>query len=310
MANLPTIKQLRYFVALEHCGHFGKAAEICYISQPAFSVAIRELETILNLQLIDRTNKSVTITSIGQEIATQARLVIRDTEGLVEIAEGNQAPLCGQLRLGIIPTIAPFLLPVFLPRLRRVYPLLKLFLQEDQTKRVYAQLMEGTLDIILIALPYALRNTENMKLFKDPFNLAYHKDTKLFDPDTEGVDQLPDESILLMEDGHCLRDHALTACKIRNVNKISRITANSLLTLVQMVDADLGVTYLPEMAINSTILKHTRIMTKPIKAGGNRDIGLVWRKGSVRNSEFKLLGDFIKKNWQTSKRSINNRQSN
>ena len=295
MQHLPTIKQLRYFVALTQYLHFGRAAEACFVSQPAFSVAIRELETLLNLHLVDRTNKSVTITSIGKDIAAQARLVLRDLEGLVDLAESSQFPLRGKLNMGIIPTLAPFLLPRLLPRLRRAYPELKLYLHEDQTQRIYDKLIDGDLDIILIALPYPLHNVESMRLFGDPFHLAYRQDTKLFDPDSPSIDQLPEESILLLEDGHCLREHAVTACKLRNINKISKVNANSLLTLVEMVDADLGVTYLPEMAADSFLLKHTKVKTWPIKTGG-RDIGLVWRRGSVRSEEFRELGTFIRDN--------------
>jgi LysR family transcriptional regulator, hydrogen peroxide-inducible genes activator len=293
--NLPTIKQLRYFVALDKYRHFGKAARACFVSQPAFSVAIQELESTLNVQLVDRTNKNVTITHSGKEVAEQARLVIRDLEGLVELAKENQLPLSGQLNLGVIPTIAPFLLPGLLPKLRKSYPKLELYLTEDQTDRVYASLMNGDLDVILIALPYELKSVETMTLFRDHFYLACRKDTKLIDPDNYSIEQLPQESVLLLEDGHCMRDHALSACKIRNQDKISHVAASSLLTLLQMVDADLGVTFIPEMALGSSMLKNTQVKTWSIKPPSYREIGLVWRKGSMRTSEFKLLGEFIKK---------------
>ena len=293
MSSLPTIKQLRYFVALEKFSHFGHAARACFVSQPAFSVAIKELEAVLGQQLVDRTNKQVIITSIGKDIAAQARLVLSDLEGLVELASASQAPLCGELKLGIIPTIAPFLLPGLLPGLRRAYPSLKPVLYEDQTPRVYAALMSGDLDLILVALPYDLGNTEQLALFSDPFCLAYNRDTKLIRPGSDDIEQLPEQSILLMQDGHCMRDHALTACRLRNHNKISRVTANSLLTLVEMVDSDLGITYLPQMAVDAGLLKHTRVVTRPLKKSSSRQIGLVWRKGSVREAEFRLLGEFI-----------------
>lgn len=293
--NLPTIKQLRYFIALDKYRHFGKAARACFVSQPAFSVAIQELESALNVQLVDRTNKNVTITHTGKEVAEQARLVIRDIEGLVELAKENQLPLSGQLNLGVIPTIAPFLLPGLLPKLRKSYPKLELYLTEDQTDRVYASLMNGDLDVILIALPYELKSVETMTLFRDHFYLACRKDTKLIDPDNYSIEQLPQESVLLLEDGHCMRDHALSACKIRNQDKISHVAASSLLTLLQMVDADLGVTFIPEMALGSSMLKNTQVKTWSIKPPSYREIGLVWRKGSMRTSEFKLLGEFIKK---------------
>ena len=294
MALLPTTKQMRYFVALDKHRHFGKAARACHVSQPAFSVAIRELESLLNVQLVDRTNKSVTITRLGKDVAVQARLVLRDMEGLVDIARENQRPLCGRLALGVIPTIAPFLLPKLLPKLRKFYPELELYLTEDQTGRIYEKLIEGELDLILIALPYDLKNTESMHLFNDRFYLACRKNTQFIDPEQYSIDDLPEDSILLLEDGHCLREHALSACKIRNQDKISHITASSLLTLVQMVDADLGITFIPEMALSSSILKNTQVKTWPVKPESYREIGLVWRKGSTRTREFRLLGEFIK----------------
>lgn len=299
MNHLPTIKQLRYFVALEKIGHFGKASEACFVSQPAFSVAIRELENTLNVQLVDRTNKSVTITSLGREIARQAREVLRDMEDLVDIAQGNQAPLTGKLNMGVIPTIAPFLLPSILPAIRSSFPELKLYLKEDLTDRVYEKLMDGELDLILIALPYELRNVSEMPLFDDHFHLAYHNNSALVDPaGYRSVSQLPSDSILLLEDGHCLRDHALTACRIKNADKVSSIAATSLLTLVQMVDADLGVTYLPEMAINSPLLTNTDVNTVPLDRKSSRQIGLVWRKASTRATEFQILGEFIKSHYK------------
>ena len=293
--NLPTVKQLRYFIALEKHSHFGKAAETCFVSQSAFSVAIRELESTLGVQLVDRTNKRVTITAVGQEIVVQARLVLRDIEALMELAQVNNEPLCGKLKLGVIPTISPFLLPKILPQLRLHFPDLQLFLQEDTTLRVYEKLMSGELDLILIALPYQLRHVENMTLFKDAFLLTYKKGSQFIESQKVTADHLPSESILLLEDGHCLRDHALSACKIRNLNKVSQFSASSLLTLIEMVEADLGITYLPEMAKDSPMLKNTNIRTQTMPKNSHREIGLIWRKGSARKDEFKMLGEFIRK---------------
>ena len=276
--------------------HFGKAAEACFVSQSAFSVAIRELESTLGVQLFDRTNKRVTITAMGQEIIVQARLVVRDLEALVDMTRVSNEPFSGKLRLGIIPTISPFLLPKILPQLRSHFPQLQLFLQEDTTQRVYEKLMSGALDLILIAFPYELRNVEKMTLFKDPFLLAYKKGSKFIEAQKVTADHLESESILLLEDGHCLRQHALSACKIRNLNKVSHFAASSLLTLIEMVEADLGVTYLPEMAKGSPMLKNTNIQTQAMPKSSHREIGLIWRKGTARSKEFKMLGEFIKKN--------------
>lgn len=291
--NLPTIKQLRYFVALEKHQHFGNSAKACFVSQSAFSVAIKELELQLGAQLVDRTNKSVTITRTGREIASHARHCLRDIEYLAEVAHSNQKPLTGRLNLGIIPTIAPFILPDLLPDLRKQFPALKLYLREDTTRSLHDLLIEGELDLLLIALPYKLSNVEVMPLFKDRFSLACHKNSKLIDPKNYSLAKLPKESVLLLEDGHCLRDHALSACKIRNQDTVSRFAASSLLTLVSMIDSDIGITYLTEMAKDSTLLNDTNIKTYPLDEKSYREIGLAWRKGSAREEEFNILGKTI-----------------
>lgn len=292
--NLPTLKQLRYFVALSEHQHFGRAAAACFVSQSAFSVAIRDLESLLSARLVDRTNKNVTITAHGQEVAGKARRCLREVEELVEMAGEEGEPLSGKLRLGVIPTIAPFLLPRLLPPLRKQYPQLQLYLHEDLTQRLYEKLMAGELDVLLIALPYDLAQTEQLPLFKDPFRLAARKGTQLLDPENYQPSKLAAESVLLLEDGHCLRDHAISACKLRKPEQLSRFSASSPLTLVEMVDADLGITFLPEMAVGSPLLKSTRIKTWPLRDRSYREIGLVWRRGTARSDAFKLLGEFIR----------------
>ena len=291
----PTLKQLQYFLALTETGHFGRAADRCFVSQSAFSNAIRELEKSLGTQLVDRTNRNVTITATGQEIAVQARLVIRDVNSLVEIARGLDEPLTGELRLGVIPTIAPFLLPGALPKLRREYPKLELMLAEDQTDRIYHRLKEGDLDVLLLALPWQMRGVEEMSLFKDKFCLACRDGTTRVEPENYRYNRLDSDSILLLEDGHCLREHTLAACKLRDTQKVRRFGASSLLTLIEMVDADLGISFLPEMARGSTLLRNTRVKLWSMGERSYRTIGLVWRKGSRRADEFRLLGRFLRR---------------
>ncbi len=293
--KLPTIKQLYYFVALEKNQHFGKAAKECFVSQSAFSVAIKELELQLGVQLVDRTNKNVTITLTGREVATQARLCLREMEYLTEIAQSNKKPLTGKLNLGVIPTIAPFLLPKLMPSLRKAYPDLQLYLREATTLSVHRHLMDGELDLILIALPYKLSNVEIMPLFKDHFALACHKETTILNPKKYDINTLPAESILLLEDGHCLRNHALSACHIKSQDTVSRFAASSLLTLIGMVDSDIGITYLTEMSQDSTLLHNTNVVTYPLEDFSYREIGLAWRKGSSRTEEFTLLGKLIQR---------------
>jgi LysR family hydrogen peroxide-inducible transcriptional activator len=185
-----------------------------------------------------------------------------------------------------------------LPALRKRFQQLRLYLTEDTTLRVYEKLMNGELDLIIIALPYALRNVEVLSLFKDHFLLACREDTHHTHPRSYIFDELNPESILLLEDGHCLRDHALSACHLQDMDKVSRFTASSLLTLVQMVDADLGISYLTEMVKKSTLLTGTTVKLWPLPEANYREIGLAWRRGSAREAEFEQLGKFIQTTWE------------
>ena len=295
MASLPTIKQLRYLVELEKKQHFGHAAEACFVSQSAFSVAIRELESNLNVKLVDRTNRSVTFTAIGRQIAAQARLCLFDLEGLVDIANEQRDPLSGDLRLGAIPTIAPFMLPKILPGIRKSFPKLDLYLREEQTQSLYEELTNGSLDVILIALPYDLKNVQTMPLFEDRFLLATHKKSRLLDnPEDFRVNRLKPGEILLLEEGHCLRDHVLSAMKLKNQDRLNRFSATSLHTLVQMVDSDLGISFIPQMAKGSSLLKNTHVMLHEMNKTYVREIALVWRASSARGDEFRQLGELMK----------------
>ena len=293
--HLPSTKQLRYFVALAEHKHFGRAAASCFVSQPAFSVAIRELETLLGADLVDRTHRRVTITAAGKEVAVLARLCLQDLTTLVETARGHRGNLRGALQLGIIPTIAPFLLPRVLPKLRRDYPELTLYLHEDVTQTLYERLVDGEIDLMLLALPYALSGVATMKLFDDHFRLAARQGTQLIDAEHYRFNRLPDASVLLLREGHCLREHAVEACRIRDTKKMNSFAASSLLTLVEMVDADLGVTFLPEMAVGSALLGRTRVRTYPLGPHNYRTIGLAWRRGSAREAEFRMLGEFLRR---------------
>lgn len=291
MMNPPTTRQLSYFVALAEHRHFGKAATACFVSQSAFSIAIRQFEKLLGVRLVDRTNRRVVITALGQEIATQARLCLRDLDSLMALARVGQAPLVGPLRLGVIPTIAPFLLPRALPGLRKALPGLRLFLHEATTRVLHDKLMTGELDVLLLALPYDLDNVEILPLFRDSFRLACRRGTQLLDPVNYRYNRLDREAVLLLDDGHCLRDHAIAACSLKGSEKISPFAASSLLTLIEMVDADLGVTFLPEMAAGSALLKGTRVETHALPERSFREIGLAWRQGSHRGAEFRMLGE-------------------
>ena len=291
--RIPSTRQLRYFAALAEHRHFGKAAAACFVSQSAFSIAIRELETLLGVRLVDRTNRRVTITALGQEVATQTRLCLRDIESLVALAQTENSPLAGPLRLGVIPTIAPFLLPKVLPRLRKVLPKLRLFLHEGTTAEIHGKLLKGELDLLLLALPFELENVEVQPLFRDAFRLACRRGSKLVNPANYNYSRLDRDTVLLLNEGHCLREHAISACRLKSTEKISPFEASSLLTLIEMVDADLGITFLPEMAEGSALLAGTRVQTYPLPGRNYREIGLAWRQGSTRGAEFRRLGEHL-----------------
>jgi LysR family transcriptional regulator, hydrogen peroxide-inducible genes activator len=289
----PTLKQLRFLIALDDYRNFGKAAAACHISQSAFSLAIKELEAKLNVRLVDRTNRRLAFTEIGRAIADQARLCLGDIEALMGIAASSREPLNGRLALGVIPTIAPFLLPSVLPEIRKRYPKLQLYLREDKTRVIHEQLLEGRLDLILIALPFEMRGVVKLPLFNDPFLFACREHSRWLQGRQGDIDTLPEESILLLDDGHCLRDHALQACDLRDSDQISRFAATSLQTLLQMVANDLGVTFIPAMARESIMLQGSNIELHPMPGDTGRQIGLAWRKGSGREQEFEAFGALI-----------------
>src|SRR5215213_7598373 len=287
--HLPTIKQLQYLVALRQHGHFGKAAESCFVTQSTLSAGLRELETLLRVTLVERTRRVVRFTALGEQVADKAALVIREAEELADLARAEGKPLHGELRMGVIPTIAPFLLPAMLPRLRKEWPSLKLYLREDTSHAACEALHRGQLDCVLLALPYPCGDIEAASLFDDRLFVAF--------PGGEAprgafvdVDSIDENRMLLLEDGHCLKDHALSACNRPDLRAHAAMMGTSLHTLVQMVDNGLGVTFIPAMAIEAGILDGTRVDAKPLRSDhGYRRIALIWRRSSPRESEFQML---------------------
>lgn len=292
---LPTLKQLQYLVALHEHGHFGNAAEACFVTQSTLSAGLRELESLLGLTLVERTRRVVRFTPVGERIAGQARRVLAEAEVLADLARAAGKPLSGELRMGVIPTIAPFLLPRLLPRLRADWPDLKLYLREEVTTQACDSLARGRLDCVLLALPYRCGDVEAADLFDDRLFLAVPE------REAEGVaaavlpGEIDEKRLLLLEDGHCLKDHALAACNRPELGAEAAMLGTSLHTLVQMVDNGLGVTLLPEMAIQAGILNGTGVVTRTLAAERpSRRIALVWRKGSPREKEFRLLADALR----------------
>ena len=287
---LPTLKQLRHLVALADNRHFGKAAKACLVTQSTLSASLKELEDILQAPLVDRTNRRVAFTPLGEATVERARRLLEEAQALVRAAQGERAPLTGTIRLGVIPTIGPFLLPRILPALREAWPKLKLYLREDQTDTLLEQLHAGRLDALVLALPYDCGNVETALMFKDRFSLGLRRDHPLARAKQVRPKEIESETLLLLQEGHCLRGHALSACRIGDRAHADAFEATSLPTLVQMVDNGLGVTLLPQLALDAGVLRGTEMVARPVEVDNpERDIALVWRKGTARREEFRLL---------------------
>lgn len=287
---LPTLKQLQYLVALKEHGHFGKAAEASFVTQSTLSAGVRELETLLGLTLVERTRRVVRFTPLGDRIVEKAHRILREAEELAEMARSAGKPLADDLRMSVIPTIAPFLLPKLLPALRKQYPDLKLYLREETSSAAIEALHHGQVDCVLMALPFATGDTEQADLFEDALFVAFPKDDPR-DPPESIAPQLIDESrLLLLVDGHCLKDHALAACNRPELRANARMMGTSLYTLIQMVDNGLGLTLIPQMAVEAGLLNGTDVIARPLDAEhATRQIALVWRTNSPRREEFEML---------------------
>jgi len=290
----PTIKQLQYLVALREHGHFGKAADACFVTQSTLSAGLRELETLLGVTLVERTRRVVRFTPLGQSIADKAVRVLREAEELAEMARAQGKPLHGELRMGVIPTIAPFLLPAMLPRLRNEWPKLKLYLREETSQAACEALHRGQLDCVLLALPFGCGDVDSAPLFDDLLFVAYPRG-EAPGGDMVDVNSIDEDRMLLLEDGHCLKDHALSACNRPELRAHAAMMGTSLHTLVQMVDNGLGLTFVPAMAIEAGILEGTQVDAKPLRSDhGFRRIALIWRRSSPREIEFRLLADSLR----------------
>jgi len=295
IVHLPTIKQLQYLVALRHHGHFGRAADACFVTQSTLSAGLRELETLLGITLVERTRRVVRFTALGEKIADKAVKVLRETEELAEMARAQGRPLHGELRMGVIPTIAPFLLPTMLPRLREQWPELKLYLREETSSAACDALHRGQLDCVLLALPFACGEVDSVPLFDDPLFIAYPRGEAPGTATVEAAD-IDERRLLLLEDGHCLKDHALSACNRPDLRAHAEMMGTSLHTLVQMVDNGLGVTFVPEMAIEAGILSGTGVDARPLHSDHPyRSIALIWRRSSPREGEFQMLATALRR---------------
>lgn len=294
MSNLPTLRQLRYLVALTETRHFGRAAEGCFATQSTLSAGLQELEGLLGVRLVERTKRRVVPTAVGLEIAARARRVLAEAEELVETARQSAEPLSGALRIGVIPTIGPYLIPRLLPVLRERFPRLKAYLREDQSARVMAQLTAGDLDVVILAFPYDTPGADTHVVTDDPFWLVCPETHPLARKTEVTAADIPLAELLLLEDGHCLRDHVLAACGLRAQGAGTRFQGTSLYTLVGMAAGGLGVTLAPEMAVRTALLDGLPLVARPlIGDSAHRRIGLAWRRTSGRGKEFRRLGDTL-----------------
>ena len=293
MTFLPTLKQLQYLTALHIHGHFGRAADACFVTQSTLSAGLRELETLLGVQLVERNRRIVRFSPLGESVVAKAYEVLREADALASLTKAAARPLAGELRLGVIPTIAPYLLPRVLPAVREAYPELKLYLREDMSGPACEALARGTLDAVLLALPWDCGGVESLPLFDDPFHLVFHRSDMIDPPPTVAPGAIDDTHLLLLEDGHCLKDQALAVCGRPELRADAKHRGTSLVTLVQMVAGRLGQTLVPKLALDAGIIAGSGLMARPVTGGASRTVALVWRVGSPRAAEFRLLGDAL-----------------
>lgn len=276
-------------------GHFGRAAEACFITQPALSAQVRQLEALLEVRLFERESRPIVTTRAGEEIVARARRVLVAIDELVEAARSAGAPLAGTLRMGVIPTVAPYLLPRVLPRVRRRHPKLRLHLREDQTAKLVAELDAGRLDVLLLALEADLGEAATLPLFRDEFVAVMPRDHPLAKRKSLRERDLEGASVLLLDDGHCLRDQALAVCGSERTTELADLRATSLNTLTQMLVESEALTLLPEMAVPVETRGRRDLVIRPFRAPRpSRTIGLAWRRTSARAEEFELLAESLR----------------
>jgi LysR family transcriptional regulator, hydrogen peroxide-inducible genes activator len=295
MVTLPSLQQLRFLCALAERCHFGRAAESCAVTQSTLSGGIKELEARLGVTLFERSHRHVMLTPLGQEIATRAQRLLVDAEELVGLAHNAQEPLSGPLRFGLIPTVGPYVLPSLLSRLGTALPKLKLYVREAPTPVLLDKLAGGELDVLLVAIPYELGDVEAMEIAEDPIVVAMPSNHPLRHHKVVGRDDLAREQLLLIEDGHCLRSHSLQACRVVDPGRNEVFQATSLRTLVQMVAAELGVTLMPRIAMESELASTRNVVVRPLSPDkASRTLVLAWRPTSFRGAEFRMLGNLIR----------------
>jgi LysR family hydrogen peroxide-inducible transcriptional activator len=285
------LKDLKYLVALADTGHFGRAAERTFVSQPTLSAQLKKLEDYLGVKLVERQPKNVQLTEVGKQIVIRARRMLNE---MVALARDNTNPLCGKLKIALIPTIGPYLLPRVMQKIRKAMPDLKLMLYEHQTENLLKRLRDGELDLGVIALPVDGEGLESRELYKEAFMVALPNNHPLAQKQSIKVPDLKDQTLLLLEDGHCLRDQALEVCSRVDIREPEDFRATSLETLRQMVVAGLGITLMPEFAVDPPFGSQRGLTVRPFgKPAPLRTVGAVWRKTSTRSAAIDAVCDVV-----------------
>jgi len=284
------LKDLKYLVALADTGHFGKAAARTFVSQPSLSAQLKKLEEFLGVKLVERQPKNVQLTEVGKQVVIRARRMLEDGDEIIALARSNTDPLAGKLKLALIPTIGPYLLPRIMPKIRKALPHLGLMLYEHQTEPLLKRLRDGEIDLGIIALPLHQDGLESQELYEESFTLALPNAHPLAERATIKLPDLKGHTLLLLEDGHCLRDQALEVCSRVDVREAEDFRATSLETLRQMVIAGLGITLLPELAVDGPFGSQRGLTIRPFaKPAPSRTVGAVWRKSSTRTAAIREL---------------------
>ncbi|MCF6237903.1 MAG: hydrogen peroxide-inducible genes activator [Candidatus Marinimicrobia bacterium] len=290
--NLPTLRQLQYLVAVIELQHFGQAAKRCFVTQSTLSAGIQELELLLDTKLLERTKRKVIPTQMGIALAEKSQQLLGLAAEITMMAQAGDKPLSGRLRLGVIPTIGPFILPQVLPGIWKRFSALELYLLEDQTARLFARIAAGDLDAAILALPYDIGNLEGETVWREAVWVAIPDNHRLSSGGQIAAQELPVDELLLLEEGHCFRDHALTACHMEGLRSSAAFQGTSLYTLVQMVAGGQGITFIPEMAVDSALMKQSNICFRPLsEQGPHRQISLVWRPSFHHKRDLHLLAE-------------------
>ncbi len=289
----PNLKHLHYLVTLHQEQHFHRAAQRCNVSQSTLSTAIQNLEEHFGSQLLEREHKTFVFTSLGLEIVERSKVLLQEAGELVEFAQNAGNWEKGKLKLGVIPTIAPFMFEGMIGAFKTFLPDISLELQEDTTHNLLQQLTDGQLDLLILALPMETPGCKQMVLGHDPFHLVAHESLASTLPEPFDITTLPNNSIFLLQQEHCMTGHAVSACNLQHREQVSSLAASSLYTLVQLANSKLGYTFMPELALNQNIIKNTELKALPAEDNAYREIGLVWRSGTTRMRLFRRIGEVL-----------------